>query len=120
MSAHVSIELDQPRQLLFNMKAVKSLVQKVGDLGLVSVIERLQGMHIQTLEHAVWAGLLHQEPALSLAVVQKRIAEMDEAGKPLGQLFADTVKALSESNMFKMGKAPEDNEGNVPQEQVTH
>lgn len=96
----VEIELDQPRRLFFNLRALKALDRSMGQVGIARVLELLRGLNFETLDRVIWAGLLHEEPTLTVALVSKRIEAFDAAGGNSGDLFAAAYKAVNSSRVF--------------------
>lgn len=97
----VEIQFDQPRRLLFNYKALRALDRVMGEAGLSKSLELLQGLNFTTLERALWAGLLHEEPLLTVNLVAKRLDAFIEADGDASELFLTTYKAINDSKVFK-------------------
>ena len=112
----VEIHFDQTRRLLFNLKALRALDRVMGEQGIQKSLELIQALNFTTLERALWAGLLHEEPHLTVANVSKRLDKFVDDGGDVSELFTGAYKAITESRVF--GK-PGGNEGNAQPEQAT-
>jgi hypothetical protein len=112
----VEIQFDQPRRLYFNLKALRALDRVMGEVGIQKSLELIQALNFTTLERALWAGLLHEEPHLTVANVSKRLERFIDAGGDAGDLFTATYRAINESRVF--GK-PGGNQGNEQPEPAT-
>src|SRR5687768_15806699 len=84
----VDVEFDKPRRLFFNLRALKALDRTMGEVGIGRVMELLRALNFQTLERVLWAGLLHEEPNLTVNAVAKRLEAYTDAGRNTGDLFA--------------------------------
>ena len=96
----VDIDLDQPRQLYFGLAALKALDRQMGEVGIAKVLEQLRSLNFATLDRTIWAGLLHAEPTLSLAVVSKRIETLVDAGGSAAPLFEAAYRGVDGSRVF--------------------
>jgi hypothetical protein len=96
----VEITLDQTRQLYFDLRALKALDRQMGEVGIAIVLERLRALNFSTLDRVIWAGLLHDEPTLTLNLVSKRIEKYVEEGGSTGPLFEAAYRAVDGSRVF--------------------
>lgn len=113
----VEIQLDQPRRLHFNLRALRALDRAMGEVGISQAVALIKMLNFKTLERAIWAGLLHEEPTLSPKDAAKRIETHIDGGGDATVLFQAAYKAINGSRVF--GK-PEDSEGNAnPEAQAT-
>lgn len=96
----VEIELDQPRRLFFNLRALKALDRQMGEVGIARVLELIRALNFATLERVIWAGLLHDEPDLTLGTVIKRVEDSLESGVSSNQMFEAAYRAVDGSRVF--------------------
>jgi hypothetical protein len=78
----------------------------------------LTSFNITTLEKVLWAGLLHEEPTLTVALVAKRLERYADEHGSLVELFTSAIRSLNESGLFE-SKGIEDESGNSKPEAVT-
>jgi hypothetical protein len=114
----VEIQFDQPRRLYFNLKALRALDRVMGEIGIQKSLELIHALNFTTLERAMWAGLLHEEPNLTVNIVSKRLEKFVDSGGDVGDLFAAAYRAINESRVFGKPSKPEDEPGNVRPEPV--
>jgi hypothetical protein len=112
----VEIQFDQPRRLVYNLQALRALDRVMGEVGIVRVLELLRAANFQTLERALWAGLIHDEPTLTVSLVAKRLEKYVNNGGGTTALFTRAYDAINESRVF--GR-PENKEGNEQPEPET-
>lgn len=113
----VQVTLDQPRRLFFNLRAIKALDRAMGEVGIARALELLRAVNFATLEKTLWAGLLHDEPQLTVGLVSKRVETFTDAGGNATELFAAAINALNNSRVFGSPEA----EGNgQPEATVTN
>lgn len=96
----VDVEFDKPRRLYFNLRALKALDRAMGEVGIGRVMELLRALNFQTLERVLWAGLLHEEPNLTVNLVAKRLEALTDEGRSTAELFAAAHDALNASKVF--------------------
>lgn len=96
----VDVDLGQPRQLFFDLRALKALDRQMGEVGIARVLELLRALNFSTLDRVIWAGLLHQEPNVTVSAVSKRIEAFVEGGGSSGPLFEAAYKAVDGSRVF--------------------
>ena len=112
----VEVDFDQPRRLYFNLRALKALERVMGgETGAARSMQLLRSLHFQTLERVLWAGLLHDEPNLTVNLVIKRLEAYTDAGRSTDSLFVAAHDALNSSKVFG-GK---DTQGNGQPEATT-
>lgn len=110
----VEIQLDQPRRLFFNMRALRALDRSMGEVGIAKALELIRALNIATLERVIWAGLLHDEPTLTVSLVSKRIDTYIDNGGEAGPLFEAAYRAVNGSGVFNRSTP----EGEAPPEPV--
>lgn len=96
----VAIELDQPRALHFNLRALRALDRAMGEVGIAKALELLRALNFVTLERVIWAGLLHAEPTLQPMVVTKRVEAFIDRGGDASELFRAAYLAVNGSRVF--------------------
>jgi hypothetical protein len=114
----VEIQFDQSRRLYFDLKALRALDRVMGEVGIQPTLELLRAVNFTTLERALWAGLIHDEPTLTVNLVSKRLESFVEAGGDVGELFALAYKAVNECRVF-VRKSAGDIPGNKQPEPAT-
>lgn len=97
----VDVEFDQPRRLLIDLRASKALDRAMGEVGIAEVLAKLRALNFSTLERTLWAGLLHEEPTLTVNLVAKRLEHYEKSGKSMVPLFSAAIAAVNESELFK-------------------
>lgn len=111
MSDHITVDLDQPRQFILDMKAAKALDRSCGEVGLFTINSKLGAFNIDTLERVLWAASLEAEPTVTLALTQKRIATYQKKHTTLAPLFIASAKLIEQSGLFNP-TTEDDAEGN--------
>ena len=112
----VAIEFDQPRRLFFGLKAIRALDRTMGEVGIARVLDLLRNLNFQTLERVLWAGMLHDEPMLTVNLIAKRLETFTDAGGDTTELFRAAYRAVNDSGVFGgADRSP----GNVPTEQAS-
>lgn len=109
------IVLDKPRRLRFDIPAVRDLESALGQpLGLVW--QQLGQMGINALIIALWAGLKHEDKALTQNLTAKLVERHIANGGRLKPIIAAVTEAFEASDVFRsMG----DEEGNAQAEPAT-
>ncbi len=72
----------------------------MGEVGIARALELLRGLNFATLERVLWAGLLHDEPNLTVSLVGKRVETFADAGGNTTDLFTAAYRALNGSRVF--------------------
>lgn len=112
----VTITIDQPRQVRFNWQAICRFEEVYGMSFLQALVH---GGGARLITHLVWAGLLHDEPKLTIAQVERRIQSFVNNDGDIAVLTNEFIAALQESGVLGRKKTPtatetdEDSEGNV-------
>lgn len=96
----VDVDFDKPRRLYFNLRAMKALDRVMGEVGISVCMGKLRALNFETLERVLWAGLLHEEPNLTIALVTKRLFAVEAEGRSLDALFVAAHEALNASKVF--------------------
>jgi len=117
----VFIELDHPRELKFDISAVRDLEQRLGKpLGLV--LSDIQNFGVGTIETALYVGLLHEDKGLSLGLTRKLFGAYVKDRKSLRVLIRHLSDAMEETGLFQNDEETDiagDSEGNARPEPAT-
>jgi hypothetical protein len=110
MADSVEILLDKPRHLRFDLPAVEDLERAYGDRPLGQLVTDINNLGVTALKLALWAGLKHEDKALTPTLIRKMMTTYLESGRPLSDLAEPLSRAIMASGMF--GKSLEEPEGN--------
>jgi len=111
MPKHVSVELDKPRKLRFDINALSDAEEALG-VGIGAILQ--QNLGIRTIRALLWAGLKWQDHGLTLQRAGTLLQKYIEDGGDLSVLEGKLVEALIGSGLF--GKQEEQEEGNAKAE----
>lgn len=112
---YTEILLDKPRQLRFDITAVRDLEAAVGQpLGLIW--QQLGQMGINALCLALWAGLKHEDKGLTQNLVVKIVERYIANGGKLKPIITAVTEAFEASDVFK---SLDEELGNEPPEPAT-
>jgi hypothetical protein len=99
MSVHV--DFDRPRLLNYDLAAIRDLEQAMGGQPLGTIVNHLSNLGVNALVLALWAGLKHEDRAITPHLVTKRLETYLKEGKKL-RLLADAINdGLEDSGIFK-------------------
>lgn len=93
-SPTVDIELDKPRKILYDFNSLVLIEEQVGQ-GFNDFIQNWKP-NLKTIRIVLWAGLVHEDPALTLTQVGKII--------PVSQMALVSMK-VTEAMRLSMGTA---------------
>jgi hypothetical protein len=109
----VSIDFDKPRQLHFDLRAIKDLEATMNGAPLGAIVQQLQQIGVTAITTALWAGLKHEDKGLSLSLVTKHLEKYIKDGRSLRKLGRAINDAIDETGLFKSdADEEEDAEGN--------
>jgi hypothetical protein len=109
---YTEILLDKPRRLRFDIAAVRDLEAALGQpLGLIW--QQLGQMGINALCLALWAGLKHEDRALTQNLTVKIVERYVANGGKLKPIISAVTEAFEASDVFK---SLEEELGNVAPE----
>lgn len=108
----VPIEFDKPRQLKFDLRALKDLEANMGGQPLAVIISNLMNVGITATTVALWAGLKHEDPTLTISLATKMLQKYIDDGKSLRVLGRALARAIEETGLLR-GEDDEEPEGNV-------
>src|SRR5580765_2738091 len=97
----VKLDFDKPRLLSYDLAAIRDLENAMNGEPLGTIIQRLANLGISAMVLALWAGLKHEDRALTPHLVQIRLETYLKAGRPLRALGDGINDALEESGLFK-------------------
>ena len=109
----IPVTLDKPRTLLLDLKALAKAEQALATfwgekrVSLIKVFQN-QEMGVAELTHLLWAGLLHEEPALTYDGAMALVTKID-----LQQIATLVAAAMKEQ--LGMEDAPQGQAGDPPQ-----
>jgi hypothetical protein len=107
----VHVEFDKPRQLFYDLAAIRDLEQAMAGKPLGTIVTDLSQLGVNALVLALWAGLKHEDRAVTPNLVTKRLETYLKNGGKLS-ILADAINdGLEESGLFR---SPEDQEANPP------
>jgi hypothetical protein len=109
----VSIQFDKPRELKFDLKAVKDLEAQMGGLPLGTIIGQLSQIGVTAITTSLWAGLKHEDKALTLSLVTKMLETYIHHGGSLRKLGKALNDAIDETGLFRTEEEDDEaSEGN--------
>lgn len=114
----VTIDFDKPRELKFDLAAVRDLEAAMGGKPLASIINDLAQLGVTALVLSLWAGLKHEDRALNPKLVERMLSTYIANKRSLRKLGQAVNDALDETGLFR-NEDTEDMEGNVRPELVT-
>lgn len=100
MSPLVPVTLDKPRILLFDFAACEALEAQLSGVPLIEALNRIRQVSITTLTAAMWAGLRHEDSALTLSLTKKIIKACLANGMNYLDLSVPVVNAIDQSGLF--------------------
>ena len=110
----VTIEFDKPRQLQYDLAAIRDLEGQMNGEPLGVIVGRLANLGVTALVLALWAGLKHEDRALTPHLVQIRLETYLKAGKSLRALADGINDALDESGLFRSAADEQEAAANPP------
>ena len=97
----VQLDFDKPRLLKYDLAAIRDLEAQMNGEPLGVIVGRLANLGVNALVLALWAGLKHEDRALTPHLVTLRLETYLKAGKPLRALADGINDALEESGLFR-------------------
>jgi len=105
----VSVDFDKPRQLKYDLDAVRDLEAGMNGQPLGSIVQQLGQIGVNAIVFSLWAGLKWEDRGLSPNLVTKRLQTYIKAGKSLKKLAEAINDALEETGLFRTDEDPEGN-----------
>src|SRR5262245_54723653 len=120
----IQIEFDKPRELKFNLAAIRDMEAALDGKPLAAIVGDITRLGINATVIALWAGLKHEDRALSVNLVTKMLETYIQKGgkaadgsvRSLRTLSGAVDRALEETGLFRN---EDDDEGNGQTEQAT-
>lgn len=95
------ITFDKPRNLSFDLLAIKELETQMGGQPVGVIVGQLQQAGVNALIFALWAGLKHEDGTLTPVIVTELLTKYVNQGKSLLPLAKGLNAALQESGVFR-------------------
>lgn len=105
----VPIDFDKPRQLKFDLAAVRDLEAALGGKPLADVITDLSRLGVNALVLSLWAGLKHEDRTLNPRLVERMLSSYIAEKKSIRLLGRAVNDALEETGLFRNEDEPEGN-----------
>lgn len=104
----------KPRDLKFDLRAVKDLEANMGNMPLGLVVQQLSQVGVTAITMALWAGLKHEDKGLSPSLVTKMLEQYIAERRSLRKLGRALNEAIDECGLFKTdAEEEEEAEGNA-------
>ena len=97
----VSIDFDKPRQLFYDLSAIRDLEAAMDGEPLGVIVGRLANLGINALVFALWAGLKREDRTITPHLVTVRLDTYLKNGGEIRKLADGINDALEESGLFK-------------------
>lgn len=112
----VQIELDKTRNLKFDLKALKDLEAAMGGKPIMAIIGDVMNIGVTAITTALWAGLKHEDPTLTIALTTKILQTYINDKKSMRALGRALGKSFEETGLLKSDDEdePEGNEQTAP------
>lgn len=104
----VTVDFDRSRVLFYDLAAIRDLEAAMGGQPLGVVVTQLANLGVNALVLALWAGLKHEDRAITPNLVTKRLETYLRDGKPLRALADGINDALEECGLFKTAADEDD------------
>lgn len=108
----IPLTLDKPRELKFDLRAIKDLEANMNGQPLGAVVIQLSQMGVTAITMALWAGLKHEDKTLSPNLVTKYLEAYIAKGGSLRVLGRALNEAIEETGLFRTDSDDEALEGN--------
>lgn len=95
------VVLDRPRNLRFDIAAVRDLEAALGGQPLGLIWQQLGNMGINALCLALWAGLKHEDRGLTQNLIVKIVEKYIANGGKLKPVISAVTEAFEASDVFK-------------------
>lgn len=107
----VQIDFDKPRQLQFDLAAIRDLEAAMNGKPLASIVNDLASLGVTAIVLALWAGLKHEDRTLNPKLVERKLETYIKDKKSLRVLGRALNDAIEETGLFR--SEDEESEGNV-------
>jgi hypothetical protein len=105
----ITIDLDKPRELKFDLRAIKDLEANMNGQPLGAIVQQLAQIGVTAIVMALWAGLKHEDRSLTPSLVTKMLEQYIAEGKSLRTLGRALNDAIDETGLFTVDEEPEGN-----------
>ena len=108
----IPLEFDKPRNLKFDIRAIKDLEAQMSGLPLAVIIGQLASVGVTALTTALWAGLKHEDAGLTIRNVTSKLQDYVNSGKSLKPIARALNDAIQETGLLRSDddEEPEGNE----------
>jgi len=96
-----TIDFDKPRPLVYNLAAIRDLERAMDGEPLGVLVNKLAQLGVNALVMFLWAGMKHDDRALTPHLVQVRLETYLQNGGKIRALADGINDALEESGLFK-------------------
>jgi hypothetical protein len=110
----VSITLDKPRELKFDIRTTRDLEDALGGRPLGTIVQDMGRYSITAITTALWAGLKHEDRSLTPNLTMKLLEAYVQDKRFMRDLIKSLTEALEETGLFRV--EGEDAEGNAQPE----
>jgi len=100
----ITLQFDKPRQLKYDLAAIRDLERNMNGEPLGVIVGRLANLGVDALILSLWAGLKHEDRALTPHLVTLRLETYLAGGGTLRQLADGINDALEECGLFKTAR----------------
>lgn len=97
----VPIVLDKPRELKFDLRAIKDLEANLNGQPLGLIVQHIAQLGITAMTMALWAGLKHEDRAMTPSLATKLLESYVQERKSLTKLGTALSDAIEESGLFR-------------------
>lgn len=97
----IQIDFDKPRQLHFDLSAIRDLEASMGGKPLASIVGDLASLGVTALVLALWAGLKHEDRTLNPKLVERMLEKYIDQKKSLRVLGRALNDAIEETGLFR-------------------
>jgi hypothetical protein len=116
----IPIDFDKPRQLKFDLAAVRDMEAALGGKPLADIINDITRLGVNALVIALWAGLKHEARDLNPRLVERYLTTYIAEKKSLRKLGQAVNDALDETGLFRNeDEAPAEGNGSPEPVRVT-
>lgn len=102
----VRITLDKPRTIKFDLATILELETKMGGVPVGAIIQQLSQASVTAIVLSLWAGLKHEDHALTPAAITAMLEGELADGKSLLPLCRALNMAFEESRVFQGTSEP--------------
>lgn len=89
-----TIDLDRPRTLRFTLGSLRLLQQRLSNMSLMQIANRIEQVDIEAIVQAVWVGLTHEDRKLTLEKAQELIDAKLQNGLRMSDVIRPLVQAI--------------------------